>query len=111
MQLLVCVLNKTSVLEDILKSFSENEINGATVVNSKGMAHILSESQDFKFMDSLIRLLDPENTESKTFFVVLSESKVDTAISLVDSAVGGIDNPDTGVVFTVPVLRTAGFKA
>ena len=37
MQLLICVLNKTSVLETILRTFSENNINGATVLTSKGM--------------------------------------------------------------------------
>jgi len=109
MQLLICVLNKVSVLETILRTFSENNISGATVLNSKGMAHILAESQDFKFMDSLIKLLNPENSESRTFFLVLEDSAVDKAISIIDLTTGGLDKPDTGVVFTVPVLKTFGF--
>ncbi|MBR3933382.1 MAG: hypothetical protein IKJ68_05700 [Clostridia bacterium] len=109
MQLLVCVLNKTSALETILRTFSENNIHGATVLTSKGMAHILSESEDFKFMDSLIKLLNPENSESKTFFLVLEDDKVDKAISVIDMVTGGLDKPDTGVAFTIPVLKTFGF--
>lgn len=109
MQLLVCVLNKTSALETILRIFSENNIHGATVLTSKGMAHILSESEDFKFMDSLIKLLNPENSESKTFFLVLEDDKVDKAISVIDMVTGGLDKPDTGVAFTIPVLKTFGF--
>ena len=109
MQLLICVLNKTSALDIILRSFSENSINGATVLTSKGMAHILSESEDFKFVDSLMKLLNPENTESRTFFLVIDEDKVDKALSIIDLATGGIDKPDTGIAFTIPVLRTFGF--
>lgn len=109
MQLLVCVLNKTNALEDILRNLSDNNLHGATVLNSKGMAHILSESEDFKFMDSLMKLLDPENSESKTFFMVVDDSEIDKVISVIDKSVGGINNPDTGVIFTLPVLRTAGF--
>lgn len=109
MQLLICVLNKTSVLETILRTFSENNINGATVLTSKGMAHILSESEDFKFMDSLIKLLNPENSESNTFFLVLDDNKVDKAVSIIDLVTGGLDKPDTGIAFTIPVLKTFGF--
>lgn len=109
MQLLICVLNKVSVLETILRTFSENGINGATVLNSRGMAHILSESEDFRFMDSLIKFLNSENSESKTFFLVLEDGDVDKAIKIIDLATGGLDKPDTGVAFTVPVLRTFGF--
>lgn len=109
MQLLICVLNKTSVLETILRTFSENGISGATVLSSKGMAHILAESEDFKFMDSLIKLLNPENSESKTFFLVIEDSMVDKAISIIDLTTGGLHKPDTGIVFTVPVLKTFGF--
>jgi len=110
MQLLVCVLNKTRSLETILRNLSDNGISGATVVNSKGMAHILSESEDFRFMESLFKLLDSENSESKTLFMVLNETEVDKAISVIDVSVGGIDNADTGVIFTLPVLKTRGFS-
>jgi len=109
MQILVCVLNKVDALEDILKNLSNHKLHGATVLNSKGMAHILAESQDFKFMDSLIKLLNPENSESRTFFMVICDEKVDEAIAVIDEAVGGIDKPDTGVIFTLPVLRMEGF--
>ena len=109
MQILVCVLNKVDALEGILKNLSNNNLHGATVLNSKGMAHILAESRDYKFMDSLMMLLNPENSESRTFFMVICDEKVEMAISVIDESVGGINNPDTGVIFTIPVLRMEGF--
>lgn len=109
MQVLVCVLNKVSALEDIFKNLSDHNLHGATVLSSKGMAHILAESEDIRFMESLIMLLNPENSESKTFFMVICDERVDEAISVIDESVGGINNPDTGVIFTLPVLRMEGF--
>ena len=34
---------------------------------------------------------------------------VDKAISIIDLVTGGLQKPDTGIVFTVPVLKTFGF--
>ena len=43
MELLVLILNKTECLKDILSSFMENGIKGATILDSQGMAHNLYE--------------------------------------------------------------------
>ena len=109
MQLVVCVLNKTSVLDNILKEFSKNGINGATVLESRGMAHILSENEELKFMESFARLLNPENSESKTIFVVAPDEQAEKIASVIDACTGGLNNPDTGIVFSVPVVKTWGF--
>lgn len=37
MKLLVIILNKTECLEELLEAFSENNISGATIIDSKGM--------------------------------------------------------------------------
>ena len=108
MQLVVCVLNKTSALEHILRELSEIGVKGATVLNSKGMAHILSENEELKFMESIVKLLNPENSESKTLFVVAPDEKTEEIVSVIDKCTGGLNNPDTGVVFTLPVLKTWG---
>ena len=39
MVLLTLVLNKTECLDEILHQFAENGINGATILDSTGMAH------------------------------------------------------------------------
>jgi len=108
MQLVVCVLNKTSALDSILREFGEIGVKGATILNSQGMAHILSENEELKFMESIVKLLNPENSESKTIFVVASDEKTDQIASVIDKCTGGLNKPDTGVVFTLPVLKTWG---
>ncbi|MBO5743785.1 MAG: hypothetical protein J6R68_05835 [Clostridia bacterium] len=110
MQLVICVLNKTSVLESILREFGKNGINGATVLESKGMAHILSENEELKFMESIVKFLNPENSDSKTILVVAPDKQIEKIASVIDECTGGLDKPDSGVVFSVPVVHTWGFS-
>ncbi len=108
MQLLICVLNKTSVLEDILRELGSIGVKGATVLDSKGMAHILSENEELKFMESIAKFLNPENSESKTIFIVADDEQTDRIAEIIDKCTGGLNNPDTGIIFTTPVLKTWG---
>ena len=110
MQLLILVLNKTECLEDILNKFGENNLRGATILDSKGMAHSLSEFNDLKFMASLRMLLDPDHQESKTVFTVLPDDQVKIASKIINEVTGGLDKPDTGILFTVPVNYVEGIK-
>lgn len=40
MQLLFFVLNRSEMLDDILTSFADHDIHGATILDSKGMVHL-----------------------------------------------------------------------
>lgn len=109
MQLLVLVLNKVECLERLLKEFTQNGIKGATILDSKGMAHSLNEYSEFKFTASLRMLLDPDHAESKTIFLVTEEDRISEISHIINRVTGGLSNPDTGVMFTLPVLYTEGF--
>ena len=70
MKLLVIILNKTECLEELLEAFTENNISGATIIDSKGMLQELYEHDEFKFIGSLRSLFNPEHTENKTILMV-----------------------------------------
>ena len=110
MKLLVLVLNKIEGLEDILKELSENKLHGATILDSKGMAHALDGFNELSFMLSLRMVLNPEHKESKTLFMVIKEDEVSVVSDIVNRVTGGLDQPDTGILFTLPVDHLEGFK-
>ena len=110
MQLMFIVLNKIECLEEILERLGEANIYGATILESKGMAHSLSEFSDLSFMMSLRMLLDPGHKESRTIFMVIKEEQISTISEIVNDVTGGLDQPDSGIIFTVPVGYTEGFK-
>ena len=55
-------------------------------------------------------ILDPEHQESKTIFMVLEDKNVELVSKIVNKATGGLDKPDTGVLFTLPVDYTEGIS-
>jgi hypothetical protein len=108
MQAVFIVLNKIECIEEMLEQLGENKITGATLLESKGMAHQLSEVSDLSFMVSLRMLLDPGHKESRTIFMVAEDDKVPVISKIVNDVTGGLDKPDTGILFTVPVSYAEG---
>ena len=110
MQLVIIVLNKIECLDKILKEFSNEKIPGATILDSKGMAMELGEIDELRFLGSLRMMLNPAHKESRTIFLVVDEEKIPTISKIVNDVTGGLENPDTGVIFSVPVNYTEGFS-
>lgn len=103
MKLLVLILNDLDKLELLLKRFSDENISGATIINSTGMARTLAEIGDEALFGSLRKLLNMDRNENRTILMVLNESKVLTTVSLIESVVGDLNSPDTGIVFSLPL--------
>ncbi len=108
MQLVVIVLNKTEKLDDLLSAFEENGITGATILDSKGMASELTEHEDYPIVASLRLMLNPAHRENKTIFMLTQDEKVMEISRIANSVNGGFDQPDTGILFTVPVGYAEG---
>ena len=103
MQALFVVLNKTECLEEILEEFSRNHLTGATILDSRGMIHEIEENSDISFLLSVRSLINPDRKESKTIIMVVSDDQIPVVSRIVNDITGGLDQPDTGILFTVPV--------
>jgi nitrogen regulatory protein PII len=107
MQLLVSVINQEEKLDEILSGFLELGITGATVIQSEGMGHVLS--QDIPIFAGLQTLLDRSRPQNVTLFSVIEEdAKVDAAITLLQEICGNLEDPATGIAFTVALNRVVG---
>lgn len=110
MQLLFIVLNKTECLEDLLTGLYDNGLSGATIVDSHGMAQSLKELDDFQFLGSLRMILNPDHKENKTIFMVLNDDQIPMVSKIVNDVTGGLDKPDTGIMFSTPVNYLEGLE-
>lgn len=110
MQLVVIVLNKIEVLDKMLKEFGNSNIPGATILDSKGMAMELGEIDELRFLGSLRMMLNPAHHESRTIFLVVNEEKIPVISKIVNDVTGGLEKPDTGVMFSLDVNYTEGFQ-
>ncbi len=107
MQLLVAVINQQENLDDILSGFLEIGITGATVINSEGMARILTH--DIPIFAGIQTLISSSRPHNQTIFsVVDDDEKVEAAIALIQDISGDLAKPGTGIVFTIQITRVVG---
>ncbi len=107
MKLLVFVLNNEAFLEEVMEAYVEAGITGSTILDSEGMGRFLTyEVPLFEGFKDFMKGNKPYN---KTIFSVLhNEEVVQQAKKLVEKIVGSLDNPGTGIMFTLPVDWAAG---
>jgi nitrogen regulatory protein PII len=96
------MLNNVLLLDKFLHELKVNKIQGATIIDSTGMARKLIENSDFDFIGSLKVLFDNPRTESRVIMMALEEEKVSTVLQIIDSLVD-LTEPNTGIVFTLPI--------
>jgi len=107
MKLLVFVLNKEELLEEVLEAFVEAGITGATILDSEGMGRFLTyEVPLFADFREFMKGNKPYN---KTIFsVVEKEEKIKVVEELIEKICGSLSNPGTGILFTIPVDYVKG---
>lgn len=107
MQILVLVLSQYEKLDKLLIELNDAGINGATVINSTGMAQALSRETDV-LLGSIRAFLIPEREDNRTIFMVLNEDQVERAKKVIYAVIGPLNKPGTGILFVAPVLYVEG---
>jgi hypothetical protein len=109
MELVIIVLNKTDLLNELLSKFMDNDLSGATVVDSSGMGHLISNQ--FPMFAMFAELEDERKNNSKTIFkVVETVEEREKTVALVENICGDLADPDTAIIFTVPVNFQKGIN-
>ena len=107
MHLLIAVVNREEMLDDILSGFIELGITGATVIRSEGMGHVLA--RDVPLFAGLTELVTRTRPHNVTIFSVIPKPElVDEAIQFIQETCGAFEQPATGIAFVVPVSRAVG---
>ena len=107
MKLLIFILNREELLEEVLAAYVEAGVPGATIIDSEGMGrHLTYEVPLFSVFKDYMKGNKPYN---KTILsVVEDESIIPDVERLVNKIVGDLATPGTGIFFTVPVDYAAG---
>jgi len=106
MYALFLVLNETDYLDEILARFVDVGVQGATILDSQGMASALASSRgrDFPLFGSLKTLMEGARPYNKTIFTVVdSEQLVERVVEAVKDVLGDVDHPSVGFMFSVPI--------
>lgn len=109
MKLLVFVLNREELLEEVLEAFVEAGVPGATILDSEGMGRFLT--YDVPLFADFREFMKGNRPYNKTIFSVIDkEEKVKKLEELIEKICGSLSDPGTGILFTIPVDYVKGLR-
>lgn len=107
MKLVVFVLNNEDLLEQVLESYVEAGVQGATILDSEGMGRFLT--YEVPLFAEFRQFMKGNKPYNKTLISVVRDHSVIPRLErLLDRTVGGLATPGSGVFFTIPVDYAAG---
>ena len=110
MYLLVCVVNNTASVNEIIGGFVRIGVTGATVIDSHGTAEIAAAQ--VPVFSGFRHLVQSTRKPNRTVFsVIKDEDTLDRAMAVVEEIVGDLEESATGIMFAIPVVRVKGLAA
>lgn len=111
MKLLIVIVEDPDKIEPLMDSWYENNISGATIIDSRGMGHVIADNYSiFSRFSDLTGARGGSYHNNVIFTVIEKEEVLEKAIESVYKIIGDLDEPDTGMLFTLPIGQIAGFK-
>ena len=108
MQVIFVVLNKIECFDELLARLKKAGVVGGTIIESTGMVKSLDDSDESYLLGSLRLFLDNPRPDSKTIFFIVNDEQVNIVRKTVNDVLEGIDNPNTGIIFGIPISFADG---
>ncbi|MFC2046373.1 CBS domain-containing protein [Chloroflexota bacterium] len=106
--LLIVILDDLRLMPDLLRTWKEIGVPGATILESAG-AYRTSTWLSRVGLGALDRLFEAEEVRRRTLLVAIeSDELLAQAIAEAERVVGGFDRPDTGLLLVLPVAQVRG---
>ena len=110
--LVVLVLDDVNQGPDILDAWEKAGVGGITIIESTGLARVRQKMgfrDDIPLMPSIRALLQGQEEHHRTIFsIVEGEEMVRQLIATTEAVVGELSEPNTGVLFALPLSHVAG---
>jgi len=106
MELLIIIVKQTQFLDDILTGFVDIGIQGATVIDSRGMGQILTAN--VPIFAGLKDLMPGGNIGNYMIMSIVESAQVEKAIDLVKETCGDLNTEGVGIAFTLPIKNIFG---
>lgn len=112
MNLLVVILKKAELVTEICKELAEEGVHGGTILDGTGMASVIEKMDDLPIFGMIKSILadDDDNETVKVMLFVMDDDEMKEARKTIRNVVG-LDEPNTGIMFAVPVSFVEGLGA
>ncbi len=109
--MVIFVLDDIYRCQDILDAWEAAGIIGVTILESSGLGRVRQAGirDDLPLMPSLSDLFKRAETRHRTLFTVAQDQeKIDALVEATQSVVGDLEQPNTGILFVLPVSQVYG---
>lgn len=102
------ILDDPSLLDEVLKAWSEGGIKGATIIESTGLYRRQRKLIPMRYLYSGPQAEERDNVAM--FALVESKEAAEKCLELTESVVGDLNKPHTGVFAAWPLAFTKGLS-
>ncbi len=110
--LVTFVLDDVNQGPDIFDAWENAGVGGITIIESTGLGRVRREQgyrDDIPLMPSIRSLFHAREEHHRTIFsIVEGEEMVNRLIEVTEGVVGELTEPNTGVLFAIPLSHVAG---
>jgi hypothetical protein len=104
---MIYILHEDRYLTEVLESLLEIGIRGASILDSVGMLHFMSQEVPlFAGFRSLLKGSKPFN--KMILSVIQDRERLEVALETVNRTVGGIENGERGILFSIKLDDVIG---
>jgi len=108
------VVYDISRVDEVVEAWGEAGVTGFSLIDSTGLVHHLRGKElrdDLPLFPSVRSLLEGNQEENRLLMSVVDDDfDLDALIRATEQALGPLDDPGTGILFVVPVVRVAGLQ-
>ena len=109
--MILLILDKLEQCPSVLDAWDAAGAAGITILESTGLARVRKSAirDDLPLMPSIDSLLKGREEHHRTLFTVVEdEAQVDRIIEATLAITGNLDEPNSGALFVLPVMRAVG---
>ncbi|MBN1429273.1 MAG: hypothetical protein JXB07_12940 [Anaerolineae bacterium] len=112
--LVVFVLDDPQKCDLVLQAWIDQGVKGTTILQSTGLARQAKSQRmrdDLPLFPGLDSLLRSHEESHRTLLAVLPDGfDIDALVAATESIIGALDEPNTGILFVVPVKQVWGLR-
>ncbi len=112
MYLLIMVLDDSGRLNEVLHAWDEAGVRGVTILESTGLARTLQRHHARAAYAGFSQIFGGDRVGHNTLFAVIDDIAVAESVAArVNQILVSLDQPNTGILFVVPVLSAWGLRS
>lgn len=109
MYLLMMVLDNSAHLGDVLNAWTEAGVPGITILESTGVNRVLRRNEAEAAFAGFSQIFGGGRVGHNTIFSVIADLEIaQRAVAATEQVVGSLNDPNTGIMFAVPLAEVWG---